>query len=475
VYTSDNFALYSDAPADETKELVEKFEIFRDSALAVLGLPDQPENQRLVIVVFGTARDFGRMRPPYNAEGFYYEAFSGPRMFVRGVGRDSETQQTLFHEYVHYLMRQRSSFNYPSWYFEGLATVLMTTVIAKRIVIGRPPENYAWALGLNFSPSVREVITVAVDASEGFYVTAWQLAHYVSLGDSTRRQQTLDYLRRYDAGEDPVEAFEASYGTTTTAMDAELAAYARRRTLTGLFAPRQPYTGSLSTRVLGQDEASLLLGDLAFERNQLDAAHYYFDEATAAVPDSPFRTQVMGRRAIAYIHEKRVREGDELVTRLLEAGRNDPQVVADIAHYAFDKFVEIYKGRSVGDTAAELERAIEYGVRAVETDPANLEAHYYLGLSYEAQGRLQDAADALLNGYELSLSPRLNEDLARVLIKGRQPKLASHLLERLVSTSHSADWRNRLRTIIADLEDGEATGESLTLLAPPWEKTSEEE
>jgi tetratricopeptide (TPR) repeat protein len=473
-FTSDNFTLYSDAPEDDTRELVEKFEIFRDSALAVLGLPDQPENQRLVIVVFGTTRDFGRIRPRYNIGGFYYDSLAGPRMLLKGVGRDSYAQQALFHEYVHYLMRERSSFNYPRWYFEGLATVLETTEIEDQIVIGRPPVNYPWAIGLNFSPSVREVVTGAVDIEEGFYLTAWQLSHYVSLGDPAHRQQTLDYLRRHDAGEDPVEAFETSYGITTTGMDAELAAYARRRTLTGLFAPRQPYTGSLSTRELEQDEVSLLLGGLAIELDAHESAHHYFDEASEAGADSPFRTKLMGRRAIAYIHEKRVSEGDELMTPLLEEISDDPQVLGDVAHYAFDKFVEIKLGRSAGDMAADLERAIEYGVRAVQADPANLEAHYYLGLSYEAAGRLQNAADELLDGYDLGAPPRFDEALARVLIKGRQYELASYLLTRMVSANHADEWRRRFRSIIVDLEDGEATDESLALLAPPWEAAFEE-
>jgi Flp pilus assembly protein TadD len=110
----------------------------------------------------------------------------------------------------------------------------------------------------------------------------------------------------------------------------------------------------------------------------------------------------------------------------------------------------------------------------VEADPANLEAHYYLGLSYEAAGRLQNAVDALLSGYDLGPSPRLNRDLARVLIKGGQPKLASYLLSRLVSASHVGALRSAVREIIADLEDGKLS-KDYVLLAPSWAAASDDE
>jgi tetratricopeptide (TPR) repeat protein len=471
--SSDNFTIYSDAPEDETKELVQKFETFRVGALSVLGLPDEPAKQRLVIMLYDSARDFGRISPR-NAAGFYYDSIFGPRMLMRNIGHGGADQGVLFHEYVHYLMNQRSTFNYPRWYAEGLATVLMTTEIEDSILVGSPPQYAARAIEFGFRPTVHGVVTATVDAEDGFYVTAWLLSHYVSLGNRERRGQTTDYLRRYDAGEDPVAAFQASYGISTTAMDAELAAYARRSTLNALKAPRQPYAGRLATRALEQDEALLLLADIAVEVDALEAAHHYFDQASTTGSDSPFRAELMGRRSIAYIHERKVSEGDELIGRLLEEGSDDPQVIGDISHYAFDKFVEIKTGRLAGDSAAELDRAIEYGVRAVEADPANLEAHYYLGLSYEAAGRLQNAVDALLVGYDLSPSPRLNLALARALIKGGQHELATYLLSRMVSASHADEWRSGVRAIITDLEDGKLSSD-YAILTPSWIAAADEE
>jgi Flp pilus assembly protein TadD len=148
-------------------------------------------------------------------------------------------------------------------------------------------------------------------------------------------------------------------------------------------------------------------------------------------------------------------------------------VIGDIAHYAYDRFVEIRTGRAQGSDANELARAIDFGLRAVEADPANLEAHYYLGLSYEAAGKLQNAVDALLAGYDLnSASPWLNTNLVRVLIKGRQHEYASYLASRLYSMSHAEEWRTGLKTLMDDLADKDVDITKHPLLLPSWQRSA---
>jgi tetratricopeptide (TPR) repeat protein len=239
----------------------------------------------------------------------------------------------------------------------------------------------------------------------------------------------------------------------------------------GLEAPRHQRTIEISARTLAPDEALLLLADVAVELSRYEAAHLYFDEADALDGESQYRTNLMARRAIAYIHERKTSEGDALMGRFVAAGSDDGQVLGDIAHYAFDKYLEIEAGRAQGSAADELERAIGFGVRAVEADPANLESHYYLGLSYEAAGRLQDAVDELLAGYDINpLSPRLNMDLARALIKGRQHDYAAYLASRVYSASHAEEWRTGLEALMDDLADKDVDITEHPLLAAPWER-----
>lgn len=122
---------------------------------------------------------------------------------------------------------------------------------------------------------------------------------------------------------------------------------------------------------------------------------------------------------------------------------DDEDILADIAHYSFDRYI-LQSSRSESPDASGLDRAIDFGTKAVAATGTDLEALYYLGLSYEAAGKLQNAADTLLLAYDLNASvPRLNHGLARVLVEGGQTELATRLVSRLYSASHSEQARAR--------------------------------
>jgi hypothetical protein len=86
----------------------------------------------------------------------------------------------------------------------------------------------------------------------------------------------------------------------------------------GLTAPRHQRALEISARSLAPDEGLLLLASVAAETSRYETAHEYFAEADEF--DGEYRTNLMARRAIAYIHEEKTSEGDELmrqVTRLV--------------------------------------------------------------------------------------------------------------------------------------------------------------
>ncbi len=469
-YTSDNFTLYSDAREKEAIAVIENFEVFRQTALSVLGLPDMPESERLLILMLEKRQEFSRIRPGPGVGGFFYDSMFGPRMIVGPSGGAQGTQEVLFHEYVHYLVNRYSEFNYPRWYSEGLATLLGTADIDDTsIILGRPAESYSLAISVGADTTVRNVVEADPRMTVGgFYLTSWLMVHYFLLDSTsaaTRRGQTLEYLRRFDAGEDPLEAFTASYGVTVDEMQDEITNYTQRRRLTAFRFPRGERGGaSTSRRSLDPGEASYLLGNIAVELDQPEAAHFFFDRFDDETDQSPLRTKMMSRRAVAYIHEKKPDEGDKIVEDLVARDITDADVLADIAHYAYDRFV--YARDSERDAAeAHLARSIEYGERAAALDPADVETLFYLGLAREAQGNLRLAADSLLSAYKLNRSiPRLNINLARVLIKGQQPAYASYLLTRLYSATHSEDTRAAIRQILQDIEAGDVDIDALDSL-----------
>jgi tetratricopeptide (TPR) repeat protein len=458
-YNSDNFTVYSDAREAEALKVIENFEIFRRATLGLLNLPDTAESERLTILMFDRVGDFYRIKPPGNVGGFFYHSIFGPRMIVGPSGAAAATQVVLFHEYVHYLVNRHSDLNYPRWYSEGFATLLSSADITETsVIIGRPPQGFSQAISLGLGSTVSNVIDTKYDGPNAeFYVTAWLMTHYFLIDSVTaakRRAQTVDYLRRYDAGEDPVEAFSASYGATAIDIQRELAAYRTRRQLTGIVLPRPEYAGQIHRRVLDPGEDRYRLGDVAIELDNFEAAYRFLDDFDDLGIDSEFTAKARSRRAIGLMHEEEIAKGDTLIEALIALPLSDPDVLADIAHYAFDRYTYDNKN-SVGDAARQLSRSIEYGERAVAGAPGDLEALYYLGLANEKNGNLQLAANALLTAYASNRSSvRLNTELVRVLIKGQQPEFASFLISRLYSATHSEEARAKFRKLLKDIENG---------------------
>lgn len=472
-YTSENFRLYSDVRDDFVLELLGDFEEYRLAALTVMGLPDQPESEELKIVYPARAADFRLLSGGADIGGFFYHQEFGPRMIIKTAARsarsrghydpvlwnefaESADRQTLYHEYVHYLMDQRSASNFPPWYREGLAQVLMMAQLNESTVkVGMPIRGVVWQ---NVDATVEDIIDTDYDGrTYDFYLMAWLLTHYLTVDAADvpeRRRQATEYLRRYDEGEDPVEAFTATFGISMDEMQSEMEAYRARPTMKAFQLPRSTYEGEISRRALSDGEELYLLGDLAVELYQSQSALKVFDRFDRRYENSPLRLKVMSRRAVALAHEDELDEGDALVAALLALELDDGDVLADIAHYYHDRF-QIHTRWGDAEARANLDLSIRYGELAVMRNPADLEALYYLGRAYGFSGDPQAGSDILLRAFHQAPGvAAINVDLARVLYRIGRAEEATLLVSRTYSASHSEGSRDRYGELLEQMRNG---------------------
>lgn len=455
-YTSENFTIYSDEREEDVIPMLERFELFRSVVLDVLDVPAIPENEKLRILMFAQRSEFIRASGMGGAQGVFYHDVYGPRMIVSAEIRTEDVQATLFHEYVHYLANRHSSVNYPRWYSEGLAELISSVEFRETsVVVGAPSELIRIGGPLDsggansFRPTpVGEMIDLnSRDSPYSFYATAWLMVHYFlvdALNEEPERvSQTQDYLLRIDAGEDPLMAFEASYGLAPEDLDSRLQAHYRSSDFKALSFPRSGYNGSVSRTVLEPDEAWYMLGDFAAETGRNEGAYYYLDKVDTAAP-SPLSLQVMATRAVAYGHDKRFADSDTLIEDILASDPDDAVVLGDIAHAYFDRYMAVRESDT--DLAQQmLQLSYELGVKSLRQDPDNLEAIYYLGLTLEAAGEYQVAARTLLQGYAISPTVRtLNLALARTALRLGETDVALDFIARVYSASHSDEYRARL-------------------------------
>jgi tetratricopeptide (TPR) repeat protein len=464
-YTSDNFTLYSDAREEDVLALINDFEEFRHVALRILNLPDEPENERLKIVHPARMSDFQALAGDARIGGFFYHREFGPRMIVAPsrAGANRTSPYTLYHEYVHYLMDQRSELNYPPWYKEGLATVLMRVRRSETTIsVGVPLPDLAKT---RIKATVEDIInTDYAGGIHDFYTMSWLFTHYLAIDsyDKPQRKRRLsDYLRRYDAGEDPVEAFVESFGVAPSAMQEEMDAYRRQSAMNVFRYPRFEYAGEIVRRTLEDGEDLYLLGGLATELYRNRAALDRFDRFDKSHPDSPLRLKVRSRRAVALVHDERLDEADAVVDQLIAMHSEDPDVMADIAHYFHDRF-EIESDQPNVDGRANLERSIYYGEKALAGNPRDLATHFYLGRAYEFSGELERAIDILARAFDMTPSvANINQTFARVLYKGGHTDDAIFVLNRIYSASHLEARRERYGELIEQMRAGDVDPEWL--------------
>ena len=463
-YSSKNFTLFSDAPESEVLELLRDFEEYRRVALAVMSLPDAADDQALKIIYPTRSADFRVFGTSDNVAGFFYHAEFGPRIAIRSaasrVGRGvagtaDADRQTLYHEYVHYLMDQTSGLNYPPWYREGIATVLMMVEPGESTINVGMPLRTEWR---RVGATVEDIVDTDYDGEiDEFYRMSWLLTHYLTIDavdKPQRRQQMADYLHRYNAGEDPLEAFTASFGSSASDLQRAVEAYRQQRTLKVLRVPRSEYAGNITKRVLQAGEELYLLGDVAVELYESAAALEKFDEFDKRYGDSPLRFKVMGRRAVALGHDDRYDEGDALIDEIVALNLDDSDVFADLAHYFHDRF-QVQSRAGDDGSRASLERSIRYGELAVERNARDLEALFYLGRAYGFSGDLEKAVTTLLKAFQQAPgADDINLSLARVLYQSGNTKDASLLITRNLSATHSAEARQRYRELLQQMKDG---------------------
>ena len=455
-YTSENFTILSDEREQDVMPMLERFELFRSLVLQVLDVPRIPENEKLRIFMFAQRSEFIRASGMGGAQGVFYHDIYGPRMIVSAEIRSADVQATLFHEYVHYLANRHSTVNYPRWYSEGLAELIGSVEFRETsVVVGAPSELIRIGDPLDSgdgnrfrSTPVAQMIDLdSRDSPYGFYATAWLMVHYFlvdSLDEEPQRvAQIQDYLLQVDAGEDPVMAFEASFGISTEDMDARLQAHSDSRDFKALSFPRNDYSGSVSRTVLDPDEAWHMLGDFAAEVGQNKGAHHYLDEVDASSP-SPLSLRVKATRAVVYGHDQQFADADVLIEEILESDPSDSIVLGDIAHVYFDRYMAIRESDT--ELAPQmLDLSLQFGANALRQDPDNLEAIYYLGLALEASGEYSLAAQILLRGYQISPTVRnLNLALARMGLRLGETDVALDFISRVYSASHSDEYRARL-------------------------------
>lgn len=230
---SPNFIVYSDGSERNLRDYTARLERF-DALMRVRFGRGTDESIRKLPVYMVENGGALRTALPKLPEGFtgYYSTSENDifAILVRG-----ESDDILLHEYTHHFMARTGNGRYPGWLSEGFAEYFATATVPERgkASFGLPNPGRQYALAQNRWLSMDQVLRargsmdITDTAGRGmYYAQSWALTHW-ALSDPARVQNLVAYLSAINTGRDPVEAWQAIFGTSPDQLAAQLRAYLR--------------------------------------------------------------------------------------------------------------------------------------------------------------------------------------------------------------------------------------------------------
>jgi len=457
VYSSANFSIYTDARQKDAVHLLKEFENFREIVMAVTSIPRRSENNRLMILMFTRNGDFNKIRPQKNVAGFYFATDAGPRMVV-GPSSWIENSSVLFHEYVHYLLREHTDFNYPHWYDEGFADLLGATTFSRnKVKVGAIPPERAYTLLNKGQLKLAELINpdpkYYSDAyTECFYATAWLFVHYLQISpfgiDSGLNNKTSEFIRRFNEGQDPGEAFMASYGITIEEMEKDLRRYQEQGKISVINFEINPYNGPINKKKLSHNERAFILADISWRVGEEESALEYLEELDMNKPDAG---RGLSLKAVLENHKGNIDAAMSARKQALDLDGNDTQILSNTAHHDWDSYTRsLEQGTSY---RGFLENTLDYSKRAIEKDPTNIEAYEFLWNALIDSDEPIEAVKYMMAAYQLEPgSISINTVIGSYLLALNRPKLARSFILRVYNWSHSPEQKTRAKGLLEQLD-----------------------
>jgi Flp pilus assembly protein TadD len=457
-YTSENFTIYSDQKEKRVLEVLNEFEKFRKAVIHLTNLNERPENSRMQIIMYSRSSDYRKIAPS-GSLGFYFNSSAGPRLLIGAESAGIDDRMVLFHEYVHYVVREQTRANFPRWYDEGFAEFLAATAIEEdSVIVGLVPKGRGHTLASERRMRIEDLLEPKDGSASPtywsrFYAYSWLFTHYLQIysvtSDTPLIEQTNEFMRRYNSGEDSVRAFKISFGITPAQMDEQLIEYRRSNKLSGIQILIDDYAGDIKVTELDGNQRIFLLADIAWRTQEEKLARKYLKkikthEPNAAVP--------LSLAAILHNHQGDWETAEKLAIQAYDFAPDDTQVLTNLAHLELDRYEDLLD--DLTSTEATLQTAIEFGVRAIEVDPTNYEAYYYLWRIYSDAEQFDRARDSLMTALQLRPS-----DPGHILAIGLfevsrgEFEVATPYLEQALAWTHSDIGRQKIQELLDSLTD----------------------
>jgi len=481
---SPHFSVYSNVDARSTEAYVRNLERYRYVIGAMYRRvgEDEPPVPKLNLYFLSRQSQFKQVWPGVAEEvaGFvricragtaaytYYDndALQDKRRVQSQTTNDSQT--VLFHEYAHHFMFEQSQLTFPRWFVEGFAEFYGTT----RINDNQALIGMAWAgrvqrlTGgglIDWQDLINETPTPL--QQEEFYAQSWVLTHWI-MSDPARSRAFTAFLKARNSGTDGVKAFEDAFGVPVKTLDRTLSRYLGDMKAT-VYTIRDMPTPDIRVTPLPESADKLLLWDSAatscvsndyepvlLERIRTESAKYPKDAYAQGVLARAEIELGAEEKAIDY-YTARIRDYPDEAEAYARLGQ---------AWYLMARHDKLLPGET---RESQIKKARAMLNKAYQLDPLNARNLYYFSQTGTPGPDYPDGS-TLNAAYEAHLLAPAVKDYAvnaavMLLIKGRRDE-AKQALSPIANNPHGGAQAERIRKVIAAIDEGKPAAEVLTQL-----------
>ena len=313
---SKNFQLYGNASEKEIRGVATKLEQFREAFRQIF--PRVKYNSAIPtnVIVFKSPKSFkdykpvdGKGKALTNIAGYFQSGEDVNYIALSTEGEKADTYQTIFHEYVHFLVNNdlgRS--NIPAWFNEGLAEYYEQFTIEndEKVTLGGLDQNNLEYLRQNklipldtfFNIDNYSLHQQGSDGVGLFYAQAWALMHFLMQSDNGARNPQLGkFLNLLLSGKQPKVAFGEAFQSDYATMEKELKKYVEQRTFRvqiATFKNKLTFDADMKVAAMSEADAKATLGDLLYHTNRIAEAETHLQNALTLDANSVLANTALG-------------------------------------------------------------------------------------------------------------------------------------------------------------------------------------
>ena len=346
-----NFYLIGNASEKDIRKAAERLEQFREVFRQVFSKVNFNSPIPTTVVVFKSQAAYNPYKPikadgkiDKNIAGYFQSGDDVNYITLSVEGDASETYETIFHEYVHFLVRNNiGNSNVPPWLNEGLAEYYQTLTIEndQKATLGNLQSGHLALLQQNklipfdvfFNVDNYSLHQQSDDGVGLFYAQSWALMHYLMQGNNgARNPQLLKFLDLLMSGKTPRESFSSAFETDYATMEKELKKYVEKNTFrvsVANFKNKLTFETEMQVSPLTEADAEAYLGDLLAHTNRLTEAETHLQQALTLNPNSSMAQTSLG---LVKLQQKNFIEARKYLEKAVQT---DPKNYLAFYNYAY--------------------------------------------------------------------------------------------------------------------------------------------